>query len=54
MVRKGVDLFGTPSSAANSLPATEKFCLDPAGPACRWFQLSTNGLVETGILRAGR
>ena len=51
--RKGVSLLGAPSSVASSLPATERFSLDPAGPACRWLELSDDGRVETGILSAG-
>lgn len=50
MKRKGVSLLGAPSSVANSLPGTERFSLDPAGPACRWLELSADGRVETGIL----
>lgn len=48
--RKGSTLLGAPSSVANSLPGTERFSLDPAGPACRWLELSADGSVETGIL----
>lgn len=51
--RKGVSLLGSPSSVANSLPASERFTLDPQGPACRWLELSPDGRVETGILFAG-
>lgn len=45
-------LLGSPSSVANGLPGGEKFMLDPAGPACRWFELDDDGGVETGLLRA--
>jgi Icc protein len=48
--RKGADLLGAPSAAANSLPETERFTLDPAGPACRWLELHEDGRVETGLL----
>ena len=48
--RKACSLLGSPSSVANSLPGTERFSLDPAGPACRWLELSAEGKVETGIL----
>lgn len=51
--RKGVQLLGSPSSVANSLPGREKFTLDASGPACRWFELSPDGSFETGLLRAG-
>jgi Icc protein len=50
--RKGISLLGAPSSVANSLPETERFSLDPAGPACRWLELSADGGVDTGILYA--
>ena len=48
--RNGVALLGAPSSAANSLPHTNRFTPDPAGPCCRWLELNSNGDVETGIL----
>jgi len=50
MQRKGCTLLGSPSSVANSLPGTEQFSLDPAGPSCRWLELSADGGMETGIL----
>jgi Icc protein len=49
--RNGVALLGAPSTAANSLPHTQRFTPDLAGPCCRWLELSTNGTVETGLLR---
>lgn len=49
--RDGMVLLGSPSSVANGLPGSEKFTLDPAGPACRCFVLDGNGGVETGLLR---
>lgn len=48
--RKGCLLLGAPSSVANSLPGTEHFSLDPAGPSCRCLELTEDGAVETGIL----
>jgi len=51
--RKGCSLLGAPSSVANSLPGTDRFSLDPAGPSCRWLELSRDGGVETGILYPG-
>lgn len=48
--RKACSLLGAPSSVANSLPGTDRFSLDPAGPACRWLELSADGKVETGVL----
>ena len=44
--------MSAPSTAANSLPASAKFTLDPAGPACRWLELFADGRLETGILHA--
>ena len=48
--RKGVTLLGAPSTVANSIPGTQSFTLDPAGPACRWLELSARGEVNTGLL----
>jgi Icc protein len=50
--RKDVLLFGSPSTAVNSLPDKEKFTLDLGGPACRWFELNANGEIGTGLIRA--
>lgn len=49
--REDVVLLGAPSSVANSLPGTQRFSLDSAGPACRWLELGPNGIVETGLIR---
>ena len=49
--RNGVQLFSCPSSVANSLPEQQKFTPDAAGPACRWFELGSDGSLETGLLR---
>ena len=48
--RKGAVLVGAPSTAANSIPATQQFTLDPVGPACRWLELSVRGGVKTGVM----
>jgi Icc protein len=50
--RRGVTLLGAPSTAANSLPGQERFTLDLTGPACRWLELSPEGVVRTGVFRA--
>jgi Icc protein len=50
--RNGKLLFGSPSTVANSIPGRQKFTLDIAGPACRWFRLHPDGDIETGLLRA--
>ena len=49
-IRNGVALLGAPSAAANSLPATQRFTLDPGGPGCRWLELGLDGTVKTGVL----
>lgn len=49
--RNGVSFLGAPSSVANSLPGTQKFTLDLAGPSCRWLELGDDGTVTTGLLR---
>jgi Icc protein len=51
--RGHISLLGAPSTAANSLSGREKFTVDPRGPACRWFELSSNGHFETGLLGPG-
>jgi Icc protein len=45
-------MLACPSTAVNSLPLRQKFQQDPAGPACRWFELHADGAMETGLLRA--
>lgn len=50
---EGIVGLGAPSSASNSLPGCERFTMDPAGPACRWLTLDTDGAFETGVLRPG-
>jgi Icc protein len=51
--RGAVELFGSPSTAANGLPDRDSFTLDLGGPACRWLELNPDGGIETGLLRAG-
>ena len=50
--RGGVRMLGSPSSVANSIPGKQKFTLDVAGPAVRWFRLAPDGAFDTGLLRA--
>jgi len=45
-------LLACPSTAANSEKATQKFVLDPAGPACRWLELYPQGDLKTGLFYA--
>lgn len=49
--RNSMQLFGAPSTVANSLPETKRFTPDAAGPACRWLELGQDGTVATGLLR---
>lgn len=49
--RGGVAMWGSPSSAVNSVPRAEKFTRDSSmGPACRWLELVADGSVRTGII----
>ncbi len=48
--RQQTRFMSAPSSAANSLRGTDRFSLDPAGPACRWLELFDDGRLESGIL----
>jgi Icc protein len=45
-----IRLLGAPSTAANSVPATDRFTLDARGAACRWFKLCSTGEMETGLM----
>ena len=47
----GIRMLGSPSSAANTRPGTERFTLDESGPACRWMVLGQDGVIQTGLLR---
>ena len=46
-----IDMLGAPSAVANSLPRKNRFTLDLQGPSCRWLELSSDGTVDTGLLR---
>jgi len=48
--RNGTAMFGSPSSAINSLPGAQRFTADPAGPACRWLELKPNGTLLSGTV----
>jgi len=48
--REGISALGSPSTVSNSLPGQDKFTHDPAGPACRWFELERDGRFATGLL----
>lgn len=48
--RNGTAMLGSPSSAINSLPDTQKFTEDPAGPAFRWLELKPDGSLLSGIV----
>lgn len=47
-------LLGAPATSVNSLPGQQRFTPDPAGPACRWLELRSDGKLETGVLWANR
>ncbi len=49
--RGGSSWLAGPSSAINSMPGVNKFTEDPAGPACRWLDLFSDGTMQTGIYR---
>jgi Icc protein len=48
--RKGTAMLGGPSSAINSLPGVRKFTADPAGPACRFLDLMSDGMLRTYVI----
>ena len=48
--RHGIAMLGSPSSAINGLPGTQKFTPDLLGPACRWLSLKTDGVLLSGIV----
>lgn len=50
-VRNGTVMWGSPSSAINSLPGAKKFTEDPAGPAFRWLELRQDGTLDSEIIR---
>ena len=50
LYRNGTVMLGGPSSSINSLPGSQKFTPDPAGPSCRWIELGVNGALQTGIV----
>jgi Icc protein len=52
--RGDIQLLGSPSTVANSLPDQERFTLDLEGPACRWLKCHRDGVIETGLIRAGQ
>jgi len=49
--RKGVRLFGTPSTCAQFLPGAEQFALDAAPPGYRRFTLHPDGGIDSEVLR---
>lgn len=52
VARGAMALMAAPASSVNTLPAQRAFTPDPAGPACRWLKLSTDGALESGVLWA--
>lgn len=50
--RDGIRLYGTPSTSFQARPANASFELDTEnGPGFRWFRLSDDGALETGVTR---
>jgi len=47
--RKGVRLFGTPSTCAQFLPRSDRYALDSSPPAYRRFELRDDGRVHSEI-----
>ncbi len=48
-----IQLLGAPSASACAVPGCEEFKLDTRGPRARWFNLSDDGVVNTGLLGVG-
>jgi Icc protein len=49
--RRGVRLFGTPSTCAQFLPGSEQFALDSSPPGYRRFTLHADGSIDSEVLR---
>lgn len=49
--RRGVRLFGTPSTCAQFLPGAEQFAIDAAPPGYRRLCLHPDGTIDTEVLR---
>lgn len=49
--RRGVRLFGTPSTCTQFLPGSERFELDPQPPGYRRFALRSDGTLASEVLR---
>jgi len=49
--RRGVRLFGTPSTCAQFLPDSEHFAIDATPPGYRRFALHADGGIDTEVLR---
>lgn len=49
---RGVRCLAGPSTAANSLPATERFTPGEVTPMARWFVLESGGGWKSGLLEA--
>ena len=45
-----VECLAAPSTAANSVPGTEKFIAEPGGPMARWFVLDADAQYRSGYL----
>jgi len=49
--RKGVRLFGAPSTCAQFLPHADQFAIDPSPPGYRRLCLHADGSLETEVVR---
>lgn len=49
-VLDAVECLAAPSTAANSVPGTEKFVPEPGGPMARWFVLQADARYRSGYL----
>lgn len=50
-VRKGVKMMSAPSTCVQFKPFSEDFTVDDAAPGYRWFDLFSDGRIETGVSR---
>lgn len=49
--RKGVKLFATPSTCVQFAPRSDEFKVDNAMPGYRWFNLHSDGNLESDVVR---
>lgn len=49
--RNGVQLFATPATCIQFEPGSQDFAVDHAMPGYRWFELHSDGRLDTGVSR---